>query len=300
MDPGKTRVMEPVLATELENQGNHIYQVKWDGVRMLTFVTGGNVVLQNRNLRVKTSSFPELDCLANSPLQPLILDGEVISIRDGKPDFGMILRRNFAQSPGPGAPPISYVVFDVLLFQGEDLRNSPLSRRMEILAELKFPPPVTAIDNFTDGENLFTITAQRQWEGIVAKDLASPYIAGKSPYWKKFKHQQLGVFPIIGYIERQGLLASILVANDFGSGLEFAGAVGSGLSNAGRKFLKETLDKLIIPSPMVPMKQSLGNCKWVHPLLMAEVSFMEWTSDLTLRAPVLKKLALEGRKFDLP
>ena len=301
MEPGTTRVMEPILEEKVQNQKGFVYQVKWDGVRMLAFVDGEKVVLQNRNGRIKTSTFPELQCLKDCGSQPFILDGEVVSIRDGKPDFGGILRRNFASQPGPGAPPVSFVVFDIIKIHGEDLRPHPLRVRQQQLASLAFPPgPVTGIDNFQDGEQLFVSTQERKWEGIVAKDLSSPYIPGKSPYWKKIKHKQIGVFPIIGQVIRQGQLTSLLVGNDFGRGLVMAGAVGSGLSNAGRKMLQELLKGIAVEKPPVPIKKYAENWKWVRPLLQAEVVYMEWTESLTLRAPVFKKLYLEGQKFELP
>jgi len=289
------------MEEEVQNREGFVYQVKWDGVRMLAFAAQDKVVLQNRNGKIKTESFPELGCLGNVKNQPLILDGEVVSIRGDKPDFGQILRRNFAARPRPGAPPIWFVIFDVLMIAGKDLRTQPLISRQNLLAGIKLPPcPVTLIDNFTDGLQLFKTTEERRWEGIVAKDLASPYVQGKSGHWKKIKHKQTGVFPIIGMVLKDEHLASLLVANDFGDGLAMAGAVGSGLSNAGRKMLQDLLQKLTIPNPPVPIKKYPENWRWVRPLLHAEVVFMEWTDTLTLRGPVFKKLLLEGRKFELP
>lgn len=301
MLPGFVQVMEPVLGKQVPRQENTVYQVKWDGVRMLAFVNNEQVVLQNRRGRIKTDTFPELGCLGGLSGQPMILDGEVVSIRAGRPDFGQILRRNFASYPGPGAPPISYVVFDILVSEGKDVRGEPLFMRQSILANLSLPiGPVSLIDNFPDGDKLFQLTSERGWEGIVAKVLGSPYVSGKSPYWKKIKHTKNGLFTIVGYITNHGQLASLVLADDFGSGLTLTGSVGSGLSNEGRKILADLLGGLVTQEPPVAAKKVHLNWQWVKPLLQAEVDFMEWTESLTLRAPVFRGLFLEGKRFELP
>lgn len=300
MEPGTIQVMEPVLVRIVPNNKNTTYQVKWDGVRMLAFIREGQVILQNRQGRLKTSAFPELKCLCGLPFSPIVLDGEVVSIRDGRPDFSMILRRNFLSQPGPGAPPISYVVFDLLCYEGKDLRNATLAERQRMLSRIQLPPgPASVIDNFSDGGKLLALTAEKGWEGIVAKDLSSPYAAGKSVSWQKIKNRLAQVFFIIGYVVNQGQLASLLLGKDWGSGLAFAGSVGSGLSSEGRKVLLATLKPLTVPGPPVKVKEK-KNWRWVRPLLHAEVEFMEWTESLTLRAPVFKNLLLEGRKYELP
>lgn len=301
MEPGQVKVMEPVLATGVPALPNYVYQVKWDGVRMLTFVRQGEIILQNKKGRLKTTTYPELNCLGNITPQPAILDGEIVALRNGKPDFSLILRRNFTLRPGPGAPPIAYVIFDILCLGGKDLRQEPLSRRQEVLGNIDLPPgPVSVIDNFGDGGKLFELTGEKGWEGIVAKDLASLYRPGKSHCWQKIKHKQKGIFWIIGYTTKQGKLASLLLGHDFGQGIEFAGAAASGLSWSGRKILQELLQPLAIPQPAVKMRGKAKTSLWVRPLLQVEIEYMEWTESLTLRAPVLKNLVLEDKEFALP
>lgn len=301
MEPGQVTVMEPILATEVPEQPNYVYQVKWDGVRMLAFVREGEVVLQNKRGRLKTDTYPELNCLGNIAPQPAILDGELVAIRNGRPDFSLILRRNFSPRPGPGAPPVCYVIFDILCLEGRDLRAEPLGRRQEALGKIALPPgPVTVIDNFGDGRQLFALTGEKGWEGIVAKDITSPYRPGKSHAWKKIKHRQKGRFWIVGYTTNQGQLASLLIGQDFGRGLELAGAAASGLSWDGRKMLQELLQPLAIPAPAVKVRGKKKATQWVQPVLQAKIEFMEWTESLTLRAPVLKTIVLEGKEFVLP
>jgi len=301
MEPGKTRVMEPISEEQVKNRENTVYQVKWDGVRMLSFIGKQQVVLQNRRGIMKTSAFPELGCLATTSYQPLILDGEVVSIKNGRPNFSAILRRNFTSIPSPAAPPISYIVFDILYMEGRDIRDNSLAERQEKLARLELKTgPVTIIDNFKDGEQLLNFTMERGWEGIVSKELSSPYVEGKSSYWKKIKNKQTEILSIVGYVSNQGQLSSVLVGTSNDDQLHLAGAVGSGLSSSGRKLLLEILKGLSITNPPISVKRKHENWHWVKPLLQAEVEFMEWTETLTLRAPVFKNLLWEGKKFELP
>lgn len=300
MEPGEVRVMEPVLATEVPRAPGYVYQVKWDGVRMLTFIERGEVILQNKRGRLKTKAFPELYCLGNISQRLTILDGEIVSLRNGKPDFSQILRRNFLHQPGPGAPPITYVIFDILCIGGKDLRREPLRYRQKVLASIELPPgPVSVIENFTQGEKLYTSTGAKGWEGIVAKEIASPYRGGKSSSWQKIKHRQREKFWIVGYTTNQGNLASLLLAQDFGEGLKFCGGAASGLSQKNKRDIQQLLHPLIVAKRPISVPTSLKQSIWVRPLLQVEVEFIEWTGNLTLRAPVVKALFLEEREFAL-
>lgn len=300
MKPGAVSVMEPVLAAEVPPSPDYIYQVKWDGVRMLAFIGQGEVILQNKRGRLKTQAFPELYCLGNIIPRGTILDGEIVSLRNGKPDFSRILQRNFARQPGPGAPPIDYVIFDILCIEGKDLRSKPLKYRQEVLASLELPPgPVSVIENFSDGEKLYASTKKMGWEGIVAKEVFSPYRSGKSPSWQKIKHRQREKFWIIGYTAKQGRFASLLLAKDFGEGLIFCGGAASGLSEKNKEDIQQILQTLISDKGAAAVPATVKQPVWVRPLLQAEVEFMEWTETLTLRAPVIKALFWGDREFAL-
>lgn len=296
MIPGRVRVMEPIKAATVPSGPDLTFQVKWDGIRALAFCRDGGVTLQNKGRRIITASFPEFNCLGNIRDQPLVLDGEMVVVRAGKPSFPLIVSRNFQRQPAPGAPPASYIIFDILSWGGEDLRGRPLARRQEILNSLTLPPgPVLVIDNFQDGQKLFAAVGDKGWEGIVAKDLNGLYCGGKSPAWKKIKHSQEDTFFIVGYMEKNGELSSLLLGYDWGEGLMPAGKVGSGMTENGRRLLKEVLPALAAGE--APIKTANKAAKWLKPLLAAKVEFMEWTEGRTLRAPVIKKLLWEGREY---
>lgn len=300
MKPGTVRVMEPVLAARVPGDSGILHQVKWDGVRMLCFIDKG-VVLQNRSGKIKTEAFPELQGLQSVSGQPLIVDGEIVVIKDGRPDFRLVLKRNFAASPPPQAQPVSYIIFDILQWRGRDVRNLPLTKRQELLASLRLPGGSVSIsDNFFDGEGLLAEVARRNWEGIVSKRADSPYVAGKSAHWCKVKVTRRDVFYIVGYRKKGNELASLLLAKQDEEGLHWAGAVGSGLSGAVRKSLMAILTDMETQAPPVPSIKLPPQGSWVVPLLQAEVEFLEWTEALTLRAPVFKALYWEGKRDELP
>lgn len=293
--------MEPIAAQAVAEGDRYTYQVKWDGVRMLAFIDGGRVVLQNKGGRIKTATFPELNCLGSIDRQPAVLDGEIVAIHDGKPNFELILKRNFATRPSISAPKIDYIVFDLLQLAGRDRRTLSLAARQELLASIKLPSgPVGIIDSFSAGAKLFEQVGQRGWEGIVAKDLTSQYLPGKSLYWQKVKHRQRGWFWVVGYTANQGQLASVLLGNDFGQGIQLVGAVASGLNQHSRKLVAELLSPLLTKQPATRLPRGGKKAAlWVKPLVQAEIEFMEWTGALTLRAPVLRAIRAGDSKIAL-
>lgn len=287
------------MAESVTELAGWVYQVKWDGVRMLAFINEGSVSLQNKGGRLKTAAFPELNYLGNIP-GSAVLDGEVVVLHQGKPNFSMILRRNFALKPWPGAPPIAYVVFDLLYLEDKDLRPLPLESRQKLLSGLRLPPgPVSVIDNFHDGQGLYQLTGERGWEGIVAKDLSSSYIPGKNASWLKIKHRQRQNFQVVGYTTDLGRVAALLLGVDFGQGLVFAGAAASGLSEKGKRELQLLLPGLAAPGPALKASAKIKAAYWLQPYLQAEVEFMEWTDTGTIRSPVIKALRFGGKEIAL-
>lgn len=283
MRPGTIKVMEPVSARDIPSAAGYTYQVKWDGLRMLAFIDSG-VALQNRRMRIKTGTFPEFHNMGAMDNQPMVLDGEIVVVRNKKPDFPAVLKRNFHSTPPPGYSPAQFIVFDLLCYQGWDIRKEPLSSRQEYLKQLKFPTGVILAEDFSNGTQLFEKIKDLGWEGVVAKKLSSPYVAGKSAYWQKIKTLQRDVFTIIGYTINQGRLASLQLATDDDK-LQVVGSVGSGISaRTGQDLL--TLLRSIEQDGRLP------------PVLKAEVEFAQWTGDMRLRAPVLKRIFAGDRESD--
>jgi bifunctional non-homologous end joining protein LigD len=300
MKPGEVTPMEMRQCRAVPH-GGYVYQVKWDGVRILAFATPDGVILQNRRLRMRTRQYPELqEITALFRGGRAVLDGEVVSPRvDGTTSFQALLRRDFASNAAAiGAlseqVPIRYVVFDILSLHGVSLLNLPLEQRLYKLREtLPQKGHIAIIEDFRDGDLLYEATRQACMEGIVAKKTDSPYVPGqKVSTWLKVKHRLRDTFVVIGYTIRTGRVNALIIGvKDTEGNIRPVGRVGSGLTEAQIDILSCELPKLRTDCSTAGI---MGDSVAVHPVLLAEVEFMEWTEDLMVRAPSLKGFSFGG------
>jgi ATP-dependent DNA ligase len=179
------------------DSSEHLFEIKWDGTRVLAFVESDGYRLVNRHRADVTERYPELGMLAQLSAGT-ILDGEVVVLRQGKPDFGLLLSRNQARAPLKiqslaRSLPITYVVFDLLYDRFESLLALPLSTRRERLEKL-----VRACANsrlvFSEGivgrgRAFFEAVCREDLEGVVAKRLDGRYRPGRRA-WIKIKPKE--------------------------------------------------------------------------------------------------------------
>jgi len=304
MQPGKIVPMKLVTAGEVP-RGDFVYQLKWDGVRMLAFVSKEGVVLQNRQLRIKTAQYPELQVLTEL-LQGrhAILDGEIVAPTEGlRTSFQSLIRRDFATNPGVirelrGSIAIHYVVFDILSLDNSQLVELPLIERASLLRQTLMPnSTVSLIEDFYDGEALFTATKQMGLEGIVAKDKNSPYLVGeRNPVWQKIKHRLAETFKVVGYTTRGSQVNALVLGCSLPTGgYRITGRAGSGLTAEHVRMLTQELPKLRLPiNPPGFPREAIA----IHPYLEVDIEFMEWTEDGVVRAPSIKGFRIGGEPSD--
>jgi bifunctional non-homologous end joining protein LigD len=281
------RPMEPVLVESPSENPDFLFQVKWDGVRLLLQKRGDTVRLWNRKGRDKTETYPELvDWAREQPADQFVLDGEVISLgASGLPDFRRVLRRDLARRPRLDIG-IGYVVFDCLQQAGHTLLERPLEARQEALAAIVGNGGlVQACDNFDDGRQLFQRMQELGMEGVVGKRRGSLYYVGeKRPIWQKTKcwrHVQLdGLF----VKWREGRPAAVIVG-DWEREQDNAGAVATGIAASDWRVLGE----LSAQSPPAP-----GHPDWraLPRGVKLVVRFLEWTENGQLRHPVVERIEL--------
>ncbi|MFD1406680.1 hypothetical protein ACFQ49_00555 [Kroppenstedtia eburnea] len=296
--------MEPVPRQEVFASEDWLYQVKWDGIRMLAFLERGQVELFNRKQRRRTLWYPELtDEVAGLACTSAVLDGEVIVLHEGRPDFFRVLKRELLSDPNRlpsilGRIPVQYTVFDLLSLDGRNLMKEPLTHRLETLTRLL--PPASSVlhlcDSFDDGPGLWEATRQQQLEGIVMKERKSPYHSGqKHPSWQKVKHFQTLTATAVGVFTRGSLVQSILLGLEGEDGWTYIGRAGSGLSERERRLLTEAVPGLKRGSPVVlnPPSARLPTI-WLEPVLRVEVRYLEWTPQGTLRSPTVIGFRLPG------
>jgi bifunctional non-homologous end joining protein LigD len=291
------RFVAPALATLVDRPPSGpgwLAEMKFDGYRILARLDHGKVTLKSRNENDWTAKFASIArAVAELDVHAAYLDGEVAVVRpDGTTSFQAL--QNLA---GGGAleGALVYFVFDLLHLDGFDLTRAPLEARKELLDEIvKTAKPGSVVryaSHVVDKNEAFFAQAGRHGlEGIVCKRRDGPYLSGRGRDWVKVKCIKRQEFVVGGFTEPEGSrpgIGGLLVGvyDDVGS-LVFAGGVGTGFSQGLLRELRKKLDRIARPtSPFSTPVVARGVCRWVEPVLVAEVAFSEWTDDDRLRHP---------------
>src|SRR5213083_1908128 len=294
----------PMLAETREqpfSKAGWLFELKLDGYRVRAGREGwgGEARLITRNGHDIAAGFPEIArALAALPYEGFILDGElVVPDQAGRPSFQRLqnrarvnraldVRRAAVDSPG-----VLYV-FDLLAFEGYDVRPLPLERRKALLEQIvPRVGPIKYIEHFEkDGEALYEQVVKLGLEGVVAKKADSTYRAGRSPNWLKIRADRADDFVVVGFTRpkgsRSGFGALDLGAYENGK-LVYTGRAGSGFTAAQLKEVSAVLEQSVRAKPPFegPAPPDKGHT-WVEPTLVVEVRYKEWTDEGLLRQPV--------------
>ena len=287
--------MEPVLRDSLILHSDFVHQIKWDGIRGITYIEKSEMKIRTKNNSDVTSKYPELQDLKNHFTgNNAIIDGEMVILDDkGKPDFHKILARHMIQSErkikySAHSNPVFYIVFDLLYLNNHDLRRFKYSDRKELLKKYYVNGNLTAItDDFSDGKSLFNLMKERGMEGIVSKNSSSQYIAGKShDYWFKTKIKKT-ILAVIGGVKlRNDLPVSLLLGiYDSNDQLIYIGNASSGLKQNDLYLLKKNVT--LLKSDTSPFINYLRapNTQWLKPKVTCYISYLERNSHGHLRHP---------------
>ena len=298
--PGFVPPMLAQLGREPFDSEEHLFEIKWDGIRTLAFVEGGAHRLFTRNRHEMTARYPELDFLRALPAG-VVADGEVIVLVDGRPDFHAVLKREQARNALKiralsRSISATYVVFDLLYAANAPLFELPLQERRARLAELvqRAGDPRLVFSDGIIGEGCAFFDKMREldFEGMIAKTLGSPYLPGRrTDSWTKIKTVQEMPCAIMGYlVDEGGELRSLIVAAEEDGRLVCVGRVGSGLTGALRKRI---LALCRVRERATPIVECDLEGAWVEPGLFCTVSYLERTEN-GLRAPVFVELLADG------
>lgn len=307
--PSGLKPMAATLGKLPRDEEGWAYELKWDGVRAISYCDGGRITMESRNGRDITSQYPEVRPLAAElGARQVVLDGEVVAFDDeGLPDFQRLQGRMHLASEATvkrrmADTPVTYVLFDLLYLEGHDLTGLPYAERRDQLASLELDGPAwqTPTAHEGDGKSLLELTKARGLEGVVAKRLDSSYTPGRrSRAWLKVKNTRSQDLVVGGWMpgegRRSGSLGALLVGyyepgEDGEPTLRYAGRVGTGFDDEALRKLTALLTKLAADTSPFTGRQPPKLARFVEPRLVAEVEFRQWTNTRTLRAPSFKGL----------
>lgn len=305
--------MEPLLTDTIKDDKDWIHQVKWDGIRGITYLQESSVRVFTKKGNERTDFYPELQLISQLfKGKEAILDGEIIIFdNDGRPSFSDVLIRERVRSKKniyyySRKYPIKYILFDLLFFNGKDLRCMPLYKRIELLKDkITKSEAITITDNFHEGKALYELMKQKNFEGIVSKNIYSPYRPGKKhDQWYKVKINKKILVVVGGILLKNNFPSSLMVGIYRDHQLHYIGNVSSGLTVDELTILKNNTEHLhIMDSPFVKPSKKDENIIWLQPELTCWVRFMEWTNHGSLRHPNIigfskeDILAANGKEF---
>ncbi len=287
------KTLEPMKAQLVDaafDDDRWLFEVKWDGIRLVSFIDNGKVSLQTRAGRIVDEEYPQLQAVSRLVnAKQAVLDGEIVALdEEGRPSFQLLQNRE--KEPHP----IQYVVFDIVYLDGQRLFRVPLEDRKRLLRDivrdsglLKYSEHVLG-----DGKAFFKAAQQKRLEGIVAKLRDSSYQTGvRSSAWLKIKAVLQQEVVIGGFTEPRGgrkHFGALIVGVYENGKFVYAGHVGGGFDERSLELLSKLMKPLIIKMSPFSGEPPRGNEKptWVRPKLVAEVKFAEWTRDGVMRQPV--------------
>ncbi|MPM01566.1 Multifunctional non-homologous end joining protein LigD [bioreactor metagenome] len=294
----KTDVQLAKLVNTVPEGEDWLYELKYDGYRILAFVEAGGVRLITRNgndytARFQTAARSLLDWAAG---RAMVLDGEMaVTDTEGKTDFQAL--QNYLRDPK--GQNLTYIVFDLLALDGTDFRGRRLTERKEALEVLmKDAPNNLSYSRHVrgTGKESFHAACEANLEGIVGKKADSIYSGTRNGDWIKLKCDTRQEFVIGGYTlsdKKTSGISSLLLGVYEGQELVYAGRAGTGLTSHGMKELEERFESIQRKEPpfiRVPERKKNEKITWLEPVLAAEIKFAEWTEDNLLRQASFKGL----------
>lgn len=291
--------IKPMLAETVDKafeKKGWLFEMKWDGYRTIAEIDSGAVHLYSRNGQSFDEKFAEVSRSLKKFPGNAVLDGEAVVVdKEGKPNFGWL-----QDYPKSKQGELIYYVFDILHYDGYNMRNLPLIERKELLKKIL---PDLANVKYSDhieehGEPFFKQAQKHNLEGIIAKDSKSIYkLDSRSFHWLKIKTGLREEAIICGYTEGKGgrkhFGALVLGIMKQGK-LKYIGHTGGGFDE---KLLESTLKKLeplkADKCPFETKPQTNAPVTWIKPELTCEVSFKEWTKDGQMRQPIFVGLIEE-------
>jgi bifunctional non-homologous end joining protein LigD len=292
--------VSPMLATLVDkpfDRPGWVYEEKYDGIRLLAYKEGERVQLISRNDIDRSASYPEVaKVIAKLRPASLLLDGEVVVFDRKKVSHFQLLQQ--------GKGNRVFAVFDCLYVDGEDLRRKPLSERRKVLERIVPEKGVLLLSRrlAANGLKAYEVARRRGFEGLVAKDLSSPYVESRSSYWLKVKVHQEDEFVIAGYTAPEGArqhFGALLLGAYKDGKLLYVGKVGTGFDHKSLASLYKKFQPLVGKASSLADPPRERDVTYLEPKLVAQISYQEMTADQKLRQPVFLGLRDDKRAKDV-
>ncbi len=306
-------IIKPMLTSPVDkafDSKDWVFEIKWDGVRAITFKENHAMRFQSRNGNDITLKYPEiLKALEHTWVDvnySTIVDGEIVVLdKNGLPNFqGHQSRMNIQNNKEIEALskqiPATYYVFDILYHNGKDLKMASYLERRQILSQILPVSERVKISDYIEekGVDLLKHTIELNLEGLVAKRKASVYQEGiRSQDWLKIKNIKTQDCVVVGYTKglgnRERYFGSLLMAvyDSQQEKFRFVGHTGSGFDYKTIDVIYSKLQKLITNSmPIDYLPYMNRQTTWVKPVLVAEIKFAGWTKEGIMRAPIFLRL----------
>ena len=284
--------------TSIVDPSQWLFEVKYDGYRLLACKAGSDVRLYTRRANDWTETFhPIADAISKLSVRECVVDGEACAVDEtGKPSFGALQEW---LGGGTSHARIGYAAFDLLWLDGRDLRREPIEGRRELLEKLlEGQGAPLSYSRAVAGDIVQLLEAARQagLEGLVAKRKGSAYVSGRTMQWLKLRFDRRQDCAIVGWIPMAGTtdhVGALLLAVAESGRFVFAGRVGTGFDDR----MRATLAARLTASGAgkggrgrdreVPIEGApkIKDAHWVSPTLCCECAFTEWTRDGSMRAP---------------
>lgn len=283
--------VHPMLCTLIDepfDNSDWLFEIKWDGYRAIGSKKAKQVELYSRAGTDFSTKYPPVSEALHNLEHDVILDGEIVVVdNDGMPHFEWL--QNWHRQP---QGELHYYAFDILWYDGHDVRTMPLEQRKQLLRAIIPDQSVIHYSDHveTNGQALFKQMQQRGLEGIVAKKRDSAYHEGdRGSSWLKIKTHLRQEVVIGGFTEPRGTrkdLGALITGVYDGGEFVYVGHSGGGISDEQRKDLRARLNKIErATSPFVVQPKPNAPVHWVKPLLVCEMNFSEWTKDGSMRQP---------------
>lgn len=281
--------IKPMLLGEVRevfDSKEYLYEVKYDGIRVLVFVSKDKVVIRSRYGIDITGLFPEMKVLCKMVKDDVIFDGEIIMLDNNKVSFSKLQKRIHLKNKKTieflsKTNPVIFICFDVI-YEGKDLINLSLLERKDVLSNYKDNDVfIKSTYVIGDGTKLFNAIKKLDMEGIVAKKINSKYLVNeRSDNWLKIKNYKSGNFIILGYINKEeSHVISLVLGEHLNKKIVYVGKVILGKKrNLADKILKMKKSKAVV-------KIKDKDVIYIKPEIKCLIKYLERTENGLLRQP---------------